>query len=131
MESDIEIDTATSVQPNESKSKATEDHGNFDLREQTADAVAPIIVLDKTINEELKPKEEGVRAMERINKGDKSVVDRDEHSDIIFSQDLIVTRNRQMLPPAANNPTVVNFKRFRKVKQIFLCSIKFVIHTFF
>ncbi|XP_078162236.1 nijmegen breakage syndrome 1 [Carex rostrata] len=113
-ESDLEIDTATSVQPNEMKSKATEDPGNFDLREQTADAVAPIVVLDKTINEELKPKEDGVRAMEGINKGDKSVVDRDEHSDIIFSQDLIVTRNNQMLPPAANNPTVVNFKRFRK-----------------
>lgn len=114
------------------KSKATEDPGNFDLRQQTADAVAPIVVLDKTINEELKPKEEeGVRAMEGINKGDKSVVDRDEHSDIIFSQDLIVTRNIQMLPPAANNPTVVNFKRFRKVNKIFLCSNKLVMHALF
>ncbi|KAJ1694100.1 hypothetical protein LUZ63_010798 [Rhynchospora breviuscula] len=112
-ESDVEIDTATSAQPKEDTSKATEDPGNFNLRERKADVVAPIVVPDTTIHEELKLREEGERGMERINKGDKSVVDRDEHSDIIFIHDLIV-RSYQMLPPAASDPTVVNFKRFRK-----------------
>ncbi|KAJ3690179.1 hypothetical protein LUZ61_019343 [Rhynchospora tenuis] len=115
-ESDVEIDTATSVQPKEGTSKATEDPGNFNLRECKTDVVAPIVVPDTTIHEELKLREEGeegVRGMERINKGDKSVVDRDEHSDIIFIHDLIV-RSYQMSSPAASDPTVVNFKRFRK-----------------
>ncbi|KAJ4784291.1 Nijmegen breakage syndrome 1 protein [Rhynchospora pubera] len=112
-ESDVEIDTATSAQPKEDTSNATEDPGNFNLKEQKADVVAPIVVLDTTIHEEPKLREEGEREMERINKGDKSVVDRDEHSDIIFIHDLIV-RSYQMSPPAASDPAVVDFKRFRK-----------------
>lgn len=118
-DSDEEIDTAMSVQPNEGTSKATEDAGNFDIKEQKADVVASLVVLDSTMNDDPNMKEESVRGMERINKGDKSVVDRDEHSDIVFSQDLIVRRNCQMPPPAASDPTVVNFKRFRRVNEHF------------
>jgi hypothetical protein len=123
------MDTAISVQPNEGTSEAAEDANNFDIREQKVDVVASIVVCDSTMNE-LNTKE-GVRGMEMINKGDKSVVDRDEHSDIVFSQDLVVRSNCQMPQPAASDPTVVNFKCFRKVKECFYILNKPFMHTFF
>jgi hypothetical protein len=89
-DSDVEIDTAIYVQPNEGTSKSAKDANNFDIREYIVDIVASRVVCDSTMKEELNNKE-GVRGMETINKGDKSDVDRDEHSDIIFSQDLVVS----------------------------------------
>ncbi|KAJ3682302.1 hypothetical protein LUZ60_014875 [Juncus effusus] len=119
-ESDMEIDCVTSNHTKDHTENPTTDPENFELRGEEKERVnAPIVDLDKE-NEDLKPEvkdKENTREMERINKGDdySHVDNKDEHSDIIFSQDLIVRKISEIPAPVVmDRKEEINFKRFRK-----------------
>lgn len=90
------------------------DHGNDPKKygKNKSDTAYSKVSIDKTTVIGITEVE--VVAMKRLEKGDESVTDRHENSDIIFSQDLIVRGTRTPAPVRSALKNVVDFKCFKK-----------------